>query len=103
VEGNNLTQRRKDAKKTFEARQRFAPLRLCVSNFLEYTYSSCSPKTNRWATFVQDMGKDPHEVGRKSRRLVNESSFLACFLLSSAGTKLAIFRTLIRFWPEDDA
>ena len=36
-----LTQRRKDAKKAFEARQRFAPLRLCVSNFLAYTYFSC--------------------------------------------------------------
>jgi hypothetical protein len=35
------TQRRKDAKKAFEARQRFAPLRLCVSNFLAYAHFSC--------------------------------------------------------------
>jgi len=35
------TQRRKDAKKAFEARQRFAPLRLCVRNFLAYAHFSC--------------------------------------------------------------
>jgi len=34
-------QRRKDAKNAFEARQRFAPLRLCVSNSPARTNSSC--------------------------------------------------------------
>jgi len=44
-----LTQRRKDAKRAFEARLRFAPLRLCVSNFLTFTYCSCKAAFRRIA------------------------------------------------------